>query len=355
MRGLKHKTITLNGVQQRRIFYRCVDWNERGVTQNFILSVASFTDAWIETNIMCKSDNIGKSHLLQMRGLKHKHKTIHIVHIVASFTDAWIETKSRFGSYGGNKVASFTDAWIETQQRYSGHHSRYVASFTDAWIETFSLAIFNTAYPSRIFYRCVDWNALGTDTGIPWRASHLLQMRGLKHLRLDRKHHRHSRIFYRCVDWNWNLVSYCEFRCSRIFYRCVDWNCCKDIIIHFKLSRIFYRCVDWNLVRILLKKERLGRIFYRCVDWNILFKTLKKRTKVASFTDAWNENNICKVKNLIFSRIFYRCVDWNEYGCPDALLKSVASFTDAWIETERLSGNATANRSHLLQMRGLKQ
>ena len=25
MRGLKHKTITLNGVRQRRIFYRCVD------------------------------------------------------------------------------------------------------------------------------------------------------------------------------------------------------------------------------------------------------------------------------------------------------------------------------------------
>ena len=25
MRGLKHRTITLNGVRQRRIFYRCVD------------------------------------------------------------------------------------------------------------------------------------------------------------------------------------------------------------------------------------------------------------------------------------------------------------------------------------------
>ena len=52
-----------------------------------------------------------------------------------------------------------------------------VASFTDAWIET--------AVMSRL-----------KDAGL----SHLLQMRGLKHFRLNREHHRHSRIFYRCVD-----------------------------------------------------------------------------------------------------------------------------------------------------------
>ena len=35
-------------------------------------SVASFTDAWIETGGVSKLRNIMKSHLLQMRGLKLK-------------------------------------------------------------------------------------------------------------------------------------------------------------------------------------------------------------------------------------------------------------------------------------------
>ena len=34
-------------------------------------NVASFTDAWIETNGCCNVGNFKKSHLLQMRGLKH--------------------------------------------------------------------------------------------------------------------------------------------------------------------------------------------------------------------------------------------------------------------------------------------
>ena len=56
---------------------------------------------------------------------------------------------------------------------------------------------------------------------------------------------------------------------------------------------------------------------------------------VASFTDAWIETTITKSLSL---------------NSP------VASFTDAWIETSVLeynSNNAT-NKSHLLQMRGLK-
>ena len=34
---------------------------------------------------------------------------------VASFTDAWIETSELLNLGKGDKVASFTDAWIETQ------------------------------------------------------------------------------------------------------------------------------------------------------------------------------------------------------------------------------------------------
>ena len=57
--------------------------------------VASFTDAWIETNDkMMKDGKIKRvSHLLQMRGLKPIAPLISaLISLVASFTDAWIET-----------------------------------------------------------------------------------------------------------------------------------------------------------------------------------------------------------------------------------------------------------------------
>ena len=55
---------------------------------------------------------------------------------------------------------------------------------------------------------------------------------------------------------------------------------------------------------------------------------------VASFTDAWIEtsDNAIKMSGL-----------------------EVASFTDAWIETQAAKRRIMQARSHLLQMRGLKQ
>ena len=58
--------------------------------------VASFTDAWIETNPDILIALSEESHLLQMRGLKLMFSTAKIRIIVASFTDAWIETMSDF-------------------------------------------------------------------------------------------------------------------------------------------------------------------------------------------------------------------------------------------------------------------
>ena len=37
---------------------------------------------------------------------------------VASFTDAWIETHESMSMYERRKVASFTDAWIETTESH---------------------------------------------------------------------------------------------------------------------------------------------------------------------------------------------------------------------------------------------
>ena len=93
-----------------------------------------------------------------MRGLKQMLKVyVDEVNRVASFTDAWIETESALSAVSKATVASFTDAWIETKFRLydfircrshllqmrglkqgaiSCANLTYVASFTDAWIET---------------------------------------------------------------------------------------------------------------------------------------------------------------------------------------------------------------------------
>ena len=74
---------------------------------------------------------------------------------VASFTDAWIETDGDGAGRLPRQVASFTDAWIETWIRKYLRDFDEVASFTDAWIETFYSEPGNNG-ESRIFYRCVD-------------------------------------------------------------------------------------------------------------------------------------------------------------------------------------------------------
>ena len=60
-----------------------------------------------------------------------------------------------------NAVASFTDAWIETLRYLACGEYGSVASFTDAWIETMIINI--------LYYI---------------QSSHLLQMRGLKLIRI---------------------------------------------------------------------------------------------------------------------------------------------------------------------------
>ncbi len=78
-----------------------------------------------------------QSHLLQMRGLKLTELDLeHLALYVASFTDAWIETEHTRTKDADNRVASFTDAWIETAVMARLKDAGLVASFTDAWIET---------------------------------------------------------------------------------------------------------------------------------------------------------------------------------------------------------------------------
>ncbi len=82
----------------------------------YTAEVASFTDAWIETPIRSIVPKRAVSHLLQMRGLKHRDAAVfklqqesHLLQMrgLKLFEQQW----RAFGVY----VASFTDAWIETE------------------------------------------------------------------------------------------------------------------------------------------------------------------------------------------------------------------------------------------------
>ena len=143
---------------------------------------------------------------------------------------------------------------------------------------------------------------------------------------------------------------------SRIFYRCVDWNFAEEKELERIGSRIFYRCVDWNNPLLCFGKRNESRIFYRCVDWNISWNTLYRYTIVASFTDAWIETGIgAKKRQEAASRIFYRCVDWNPVSHFKDILKVRRIFYRCvdWNYPWEL-GIGIRNKSHLLQMRGLK-
>ena len=114
-----------------------------------------------------------------------------------------------------NAVASFTDAWIETLRYLACGEYGSVASFTDAWIETMIINI--------LYYI---------------QSSHLLQMRGLKLIRIvimavlqmrglkprpSMDSHRQNQVASFTDAWIETCAAMARFwRLRRIFYRCVD-------------------------------------------------------------------------------------------------------------------------------------
>ena len=74
---------------------------------------------------------------------------------VASFTDAWIETETWSRTANLDAVASFTDAWIETQIGCirSNRHSSHLLQMRGLKLKAAAL---KSPCASRIFYRCVD-------------------------------------------------------------------------------------------------------------------------------------------------------------------------------------------------------
>ena len=188
-------------------------------------SVASFTDAWIETFCLLNDATSKWSHLLQMRGLKpfraprygitsqsHLLQMRGLKHIwtVSSHTFSW----SHLLQMRGLKLGGYV--------MLRGQH--LVASFTDAWIETLCLWDERSKSGCRIFYRCVDWNRkIIKKWGLMYVASFTdawIETAALPHWGIQML----SRIFYRCVDWNLKQIKWWGLMLRRIFYRCVDWN-----------------------------------------------------------------------------------------------------------------------------------
>ena len=204
MRGLKLINSFFLNLPQRRIFYRCVDWNI--LFKIFVIS-----------------------------------------HIVASFTDAWIETPKAPATPVAGEVASFTDAWIETWYTCRKSSTIIVASFTDAWIETCGKIYCCYTVSRRIFYRCVDWNPIVTRFGVKRKVASFTDAWIETALGLKPLKRKICRIFYRCVDWNFTEEEARKSVNGRIFYRCVDWNLWGIRGQGTTVCRIFYRCVDWNI------------------------------------------------------------------------------------------------------------
>ena len=141
---------------------------------------------------------------------------------VASFTDAWIETEIASISILVSLVASFTDAWIETFFCIVSGKLICVASFTDAWIETGDMCVPSLPGKSHLLQmRGLKQNCqVKTESVEP---SHLLQMRGLKLAKnaLICKRHFVASFTDAWIETLLNTSPSLNVIC-RIFYRCVD-------------------------------------------------------------------------------------------------------------------------------------
>ena len=162
-----------------RIFYRCVDWNINIINFRYQSTVASFTDAWIETVDESAQTMTVTSHLLQMRGLKQKIDEREVFPQRRIFYRCVDWNKIYLKRISILIVASFTDAWIETK-----------TGKPDEQLNTSHLLQMRGLKLVTMYAKVNNIE------------SHLLQMRGLKPVLLIPTLPLLRRIFYRCVDWN---------------------------------------------------------------------------------------------------------------------------------------------------------
>ena len=119
-----------------------------------------------------------------------------------------------------NAVASFTDAWIETLRYLACGEYGSVASFTDAWIETMIINILYYIQSSHLL-QMRGLKLIRIVIMVDQLKSHLLQMRGLKP-RPSMDSHRQNQVASFTDAWIETCAALARFwRLRRIFYRCV--------------------------------------------------------------------------------------------------------------------------------------
>ena len=187
MRGLKPELQNTLSNFCSRIFYRCVDWNKHLYAEGREGYLRRIFYRCVDWNKLSKKSNLP----LLCR----------IFYRCVDWNLFWHRKSLK------QKVASFTDAWIETTQNNPLHISCYVASFTDAWIETIRFLTYHRLNGSHLL-QMRGLKHLTKAQAEYTSESHLLQMRGLKQLLKTELFKSWGRIFYRCVDWNFCTYSY---------------------------------------------------------------------------------------------------------------------------------------------------
>ena len=181
MRGLKQIGTAQMIMKERRIFYRCVDWNKttehNKITQRSRIFYRCVDWNWTERVTVhdgrsrifyrcvdwnCLHDSsiiqVIWSHLLQMRGLKRQpgNKTMLFVCRIFYRCVDW------------NVIMLYLLLVLVCRIFYRCvDWNRYAIGLKEE-------------AEGRIFYRCVDWNSNREHIIDTARLSHLLQMRGLK-------------------------------------------------------------------------------------------------------------------------------------------------------------------------------
>ena len=269
MRGLKpFVVIKTEDNGERRIFYRCVDWNLFLLCAFINHTVASFTDAWIETVFVC--------HVWKRANSRIFYRCVDW-NLLMTRTVTWQE------------VASFTDAWIETKR--AGKEQSMLWSHL---LQMRGLKLDRNCWirqrKSRIFYRCVDWNLRRTIEMGCKSKSHLLQMRGLKpvllrqHLWKKESHLLQMRGLKQNFDDSRKMVTQVASFTDAWIETLSMWRTKReglvasftDAWIETRRDGIFGRISQSHLLQMRGLKLYprcgtiicTGRIFYRCVDWN---------------------------------------------------------------------------------------
>ena len=157
-----------------------MDWNEISPVLRFILIVAPYVGAWIETQ----------------ESSARWWKTV-----VAPYVGAWIETPL-FTPI--NPPLESHPMWVRGLKQWHKYHIRQFFLSHPMWVRGLKRSVLRCllAACGRTLCGCVDWNIIDLATGHSRTTSHPMWVRGLKQNRERSPGTYYRRTLCGCVDWN---------------------------------------------------------------------------------------------------------------------------------------------------------